>query len=61
MSPSPTPVDPGDDDESAHESDQQGYFDLAMPYRSVEYVIDHLDVAPDLRANVSINTTTPGT
>jgi len=33
---------------------EQGYFDLAVPYRSVEYVIDHLDVAPDLRANVSI-------
>jgi len=33
---------------------QQGYFDLAVPYRTVEYVIDHLDVAPDLRANVSI-------
>jgi len=33
---------------------QQAYFDLAVPYRTVEYVIDHLDVAPDLRANVSI-------
>jgi len=33
---------------------EQGYFDLAVPYRSVEYVIDHLDVAPELRANVSI-------
>jgi carboxypeptidase C (cathepsin A) len=33
---------------------QQGYFDLAVPYRTVEYVIDHLDVAAELRANVSI-------
>jgi carboxypeptidase C (cathepsin A) len=32
----------------------QGYFDLAVPYRSVEYVIDHLDVAPDLLSNVLI-------
>ena len=33
---------------------EQGYFDLAVPYRTVEYVIDHLDVAPEMRANVSI-------
>ena len=33
---------------------QQGYFDLAVPYRSVEYVLDHLDVAPALRQNVSV-------
>ena len=33
---------------------EQGYFDLAVPYRTVEYVIDHLDVAPELRANVAI-------
>ena len=33
---------------------QQGYFDLAVPYRTVEYVVDHLDVAPELRSNVSI-------
>lgn len=32
----------------------QGYFDLAVPYRTVEYVVDHLAVAPELRANVSI-------
>jgi hypothetical protein len=24
----------------------EGYFDLAVPYRTVEYVLDHLDVAP---------------
>lgn len=33
---------------------QQGYFDLACPYGTVEYVIDHLDVTPELRGNVSI-------
>lgn len=33
---------------------QQGYFDLACPYRTVEYVIDHLDVAPDVKRNLSI-------
>jgi len=33
---------------------QQGYFDLAVPYRSVEYVVDHLDVAPELTSNVRI-------
>jgi carboxypeptidase C (cathepsin A) len=32
----------------------QGYFDLAVPYRSVEFVIDHLDITPDLRSNVNI-------
>lgn len=31
---------------------QQGYFDLAVPYRTIEYVVEHLDVAPELRANV---------
>ena len=33
---------------------QQGYFDLAVPYRTVEYVVDHLDIAPELRSNVHI-------
>jgi carboxypeptidase C (cathepsin A) len=33
---------------------QQGYFDLACPYRTVEYALDHLDVGPALRGNVSI-------
>ena len=32
----------------------QGYFDLACPYRTVEYAIEHLDVAPALRSNVAI-------
>jgi carboxypeptidase C (cathepsin A) len=31
---------------------QQGYFDLAVPYRTIEYVVEHLDMAPALRANV---------
>ncbi len=33
---------------------QQGYFDLACPYRTVEYVVDHLDVAADVKRNLSI-------
>ena len=33
---------------------QQGYFDLACPYRTVEYALDHLDVAPELRGNVTV-------
>ena len=32
---------------------QTGYFDLACPYRTVEYAIEHLAVAPAVRANVS--------
>jgi carboxypeptidase C (cathepsin A) len=31
-----------------------GYFDLACPYRTVEYAVEHLDVAPAVRSNVSI-------
>ncbi|MFZ8984705.1 MAG: carboxypeptidase, partial [Steroidobacteraceae bacterium] len=33
---------------------QQGYYDLACPYGTVEYAVDHLDVSPALRENVSI-------
>ena len=33
---------------------QQGYFDLACPYRTVEYALDHLDVSPKLRGNVAV-------
>ncbi len=33
---------------------QQGYFDLACPYRTVEYALDHLDVSPELRGNVAV-------
>jgi carboxypeptidase C (cathepsin A) len=32
----------------------QGYFDLSVPYGSVEYVVEHLDVATELRANVKV-------
>jgi carboxypeptidase C (cathepsin A) len=32
----------------------QGYFDLAVPYRTVEYVLDHLELPPELRANIRI-------
>ena len=31
---------------------QQGYFDLAVPYRTIEYVVEHLDMTSALRANV---------
>jgi carboxypeptidase C (cathepsin A) len=31
-----------------------GYFDLACPYRTVEYAIEHLAVAPSVRRNVTI-------
>jgi len=31
-----------------------GYFDMACPYRTIEYAIDHLDIAPELRRNVTI-------
>jgi carboxypeptidase C (cathepsin A) len=30
-----------------------GYFDLATPYAASDYTIDHLELAPDLRQNVS--------
>ena len=33
---------------------QTGYFDLACPYRTVEYAIEHLAVAPAVRSNVAI-------
>ena len=32
----------------------QGYFDLACPYGTVDYFIDHLDVPEDVRRNISI-------
>jgi carboxypeptidase C (cathepsin A) len=31
-----------------------GYFDLACPYGTVEYVIDHLDISDKLRHNIDI-------
>jgi carboxypeptidase C (cathepsin A) len=33
---------------------QQGYFDLATPHLATEYYIDHLDITPALRQNVSL-------
>ncbi|MBK5256514.1 MAG: carboxypeptidase [Vicinamibacteria bacterium] len=33
---------------------QTGYFDLACPYRTVEYAIEHLAVAPAVRGNVTL-------
>ena len=33
---------------------QTGYFDLACPYRTVEYAVEHLAVAPAVRGNVAI-------
>jgi carboxypeptidase C (cathepsin A) len=33
---------------------QQGYFDLATPYRATEHFIDQLNVPDSLRGNVSI-------
>ncbi len=32
----------------------QGYFDLACPYGTVEYFVDHMNVPPDVRRNVTI-------
>ena len=31
-----------------------GYFDLACPYGTVEYVVDHLDLTPELRKNIGM-------
>ncbi len=33
---------------------QQGYFDLATPYGVTEYVLDHMDLDPDLRKNITV-------
>jgi carboxypeptidase C (cathepsin A) len=33
---------------------QQGYYDLATPYLGAEYYRDHLDIADELRGNVSL-------
>ena len=35
---------------------QQGYFDLATPYTATEYFLDHLNISPDLRKNLSMKT-----
>ena len=34
---------------------QTGYFDLACPYGTVEYVLDHLALPAKLRANISVD------
>jgi carboxypeptidase C (cathepsin A) len=31
---------------------QQGYFDLATPHYATEYVLDHMDLTPELRDNI---------
>ena len=33
---------------------QQGYFDLATPQLATEYYIEHMDLLPEQRANVTI-------
>lgn len=33
---------------------QTGYFDLACPYRTAEYAVEHLAVAPKIRSNVTL-------
>jgi len=33
---------------------QSGYFDLACPYRTVEYALEHLTVTPAIRRNVTV-------
>jgi carboxypeptidase C (cathepsin A) len=33
---------------------QTGYFDLACPYGTVTYFVDHLDVPAEVRKNVSV-------
>lgn len=33
---------------------QQGYFDLATPYGVTEYVLDHMDLDPELRKNITM-------
>jgi carboxypeptidase C (cathepsin A) len=33
---------------------QQGYFDLATPYGVTEYVLDHMDLDPELRKNITV-------
>jgi carboxypeptidase C (cathepsin A) len=33
---------------------QQGYFDLATPFLATKYYIDHLDITPELRRNITL-------
>lgn len=34
----------------------EGYFDLATPYYAANYTIDHLDLSPKYRQNISFAT-----
>jgi carboxypeptidase C (cathepsin A) len=34
----------------------EGYYDLATPFLAAEYTIDHLNISPDLRKNISYET-----
>jgi carboxypeptidase C (cathepsin A) len=34
----------------------EGYFDLATPYSAANYTIDHLNLPPDYRNNISFAT-----
>jgi carboxypeptidase C (cathepsin A) len=33
---------------------QQGYYDLATPHLATDYYLDHMDIAPALRSNITI-------
>ncbi len=33
---------------------QQGYFDLATPYGATNYFVDHMDISPKLRKNLTV-------
>ena len=33
----------------------QGYHDLATPYFATMYTIDHMDLSPDLKKNITVN------
>ena len=34
----------------------EGFYDLATPFDAAEYVVDHLDLMPNLRKNISLTT-----
>ena len=33
---------------------QQGYYDLATPYGATKYFLDHMDISPQLRENITV-------
>jgi carboxypeptidase C (cathepsin A) len=33
---------------------EQGYFDLATPYSVTEYVLDHMELSPEIRQNLTV-------